>query len=275
MRTPLCLFVLALGAGLSGQVSTPSVEVTPAVPVAAGADASPSPVQARLPQVSLQRLIQIAYRVQENQVAGLTDWMREERFDVLGTWLRPGSAAASPAALQSLLQERFKLRTRREVREGDTFILERARDDGRLGPNIRASTVDCAAVLAKRKGRAPAFGGATGDALPTCDAVSIEGPSEHRILANGRPMTMFAAMLTSRIGRRVEDRTGLDGLYDLDLRWGAEVPAIEPGAPAEARIDGAPPLATALREQLGLRLGNARGPMQMIVIEHAERPTPD
>jgi uncharacterized protein (TIGR03435 family) len=68
------------------------------------------------------------------------------------------------------------------------------------------------------------------------------------------------------VGRVVIDKTALRGRFDVDLDWG---PA--PGAPAES----APSIFTAVQEQLGLKLESQRGAVEVLVIQHAERPTPD
>lgn len=69
-------------------------------------------------------------------------------------------------------------------------------------------------------------------------------------------------------GRIVVNRTGLAGLYDLELRWASD-PGTSPAA------DAPPGLTTALREQLGLRLQTDTAPLEHLVIDSAEHPSPD
>jgi uncharacterized protein (TIGR03435 family) len=76
-------------------------------------------------------------------------------------------------------------------------------------------------------------------------------------------MATLAAYVSNRLGRIVIDKTGLSGAYDFELDWS---PNEEADAPA-------PPLVTALREQLGLRLETQKGPVEVLVIERLERPS--
>jgi uncharacterized protein (TIGR03435 family) len=74
------------------------------------------------------------------------------------------------------------------------------------------------------------------------------------------------------------DKTGLSGPFDLNLTW-TPVPGLQPGTPgvpppAPAQADG-PSIFTALEEQLGLRLVSGRGPVQFLVVERLEPPSPD
>ena len=93
-------------------------------------------------------------------------------------------------------------------------------------------------------------------------------------------MSRLASLLSPRVSRPVEDRTGLTGLFDVDLRWTPETPP--QGAPDEQRPSFLPPadpsgssLLTALAEQLGLKLQPATGTVDILVIDHVERPTPN
>ena len=78
----------------------------------------------------------------------------------------------------------------------------------------------------------------------------------------------------SKCNTRITDETGLPGAYDLELTFAPEGP-LPPGAPPAAADSDAPSLFTALREQLGLRLDGRRGPVEVLVVDRIERPTPD
>jgi uncharacterized protein (TIGR03435 family) len=88
----------------------------------------------------------------------------------------------------------------------------------------------------------------------------------------GVPLSNFVRNLGGTTGRVVIDKTGLTGSYDLDLQWTPD-PAAGQAQPA-AGGDGAS-LFAALQEQLGLKLEAKRGPVEVLVIESAERPTED
>jgi uncharacterized protein (TIGR03435 family) len=84
--------------------------------------------------------------------------------------------------------------------------------------------------------------------------------------------------LVPGVGRIVVDRTGLAGTFDIDLRWMPERPFIDAtqSAAATPMVDSSePPLFTAIREQLGLKLERTRGPVDVLVIDRVERPRPN
>ena len=85
-------------------------------------------------------------------------------------------------------------------------------------------------------------------------------------------VTILARELAQVVGRVVVDKTGLNGSYDLKLRW---TPANAPPPMLNGAPDpNAPPdLFTAIQEQLGLKLESAKGPVQVLVVDHIERPT--
>ena len=74
-------------------------------------------------------------------------------------------------------------------------------------------------------------------------------------------------MLSGKLARQVIDNTGLKGNYDFDLKWAPDL-----SSDAQAEPDGAS-IFTAIQEQLGLRLEPSRGPVELLVIDHAEKPT--
>ncbi len=99
---------------------------------------------------------------------------------------------------------------------------------------------------------------------------------------NGVPISTLTRMLTEFTGRLVNDKTGLTGLYDWELRFDPEVMmqmAVRSGVNLPPGISlpssDSPSLLTALREQLGLKVDSERGPVEVVVIDGAELPTPD
>jgi uncharacterized protein (TIGR03435 family) len=85
-------------------------------------------------------------------------------------------------------------------------------------------------------------------------------------------MARLAVTLSGIVGRVVTDETGLAGGYDVELTFAPEGPLPPAAPPADP---DAPSIFTALREQLGLRLDGRRGPVEVLVIDEIERPTPD
>jgi len=96
---------------------------------------------------------------------------------------------------------------------------------------------------------------------------------------NGASLSQFATSLAMFAGRIVLDKTGLTGGWDLNLTWTPDnMPQRPPGAPEPpgGAIDpNGPSIFTAVQEQLGLKLDSQRGPVEVLVIDKAEHPTPD
>jgi uncharacterized protein (TIGR03435 family) len=94
--------------------------------------------------------------------------------------------------------------------------------------------------------------------------------------ANGRSTTQLANTLAQFVQRPVVNRTRLEGLFDFDLVWAYEAPIGSPPSAQVAPIDpNAPSIFTAVPEQLGLKLESGHAPLEVIVVDHVEPPTPD
>jgi uncharacterized protein (TIGR03435 family) len=152
------------------------------------------------------------------------------------------------------------------------YALILARADGWLGSQLRPSSTDCAAIFAaaKAKGEAPS---PTTNGRPTCGTRTTRGI----MMTTGVAMSDFACNLGPFTGRPVADRTGLTGVYDLDLTW-----TPDQGPPGPDGTAAPPPpsgdsvsLYTAVQELLGLRLDAPRGPVAMLVIDSVQRPIED
>jgi len=95
---------------------------------------------------------------------------------------------------------------------------------------------------------------------------------------NGMSIGALVNLLPQFVERQVIDRTGLTGVYDLTLKWTPEaIPSLLglPQAPLPPEDPDVPNIFTAVQEQLGLKLEAGRGPVEVIVIDHIEKPTPD
>ena len=219
--------------------------------------------------VTLALLMRVAYSygrsgpLLPNELAGGPAWIDTDRFDLDAAVADSGTS--DPLALlrlQSLLEERFRLRIREETREGPVYDLVLANTGLVTGPQLKRSTDAC-----------PPPGGAPPAASQRCGLDVAMG----RMSGRGVELSYLALVLsgTGPIERRVRDRTGLRGQFDLDLVWSAEPLSGRTDAndAAAARSDGGPSIFTAIEERLGLRLQPARGPIDVIVIEGAERPT--
>lgn len=216
--------------------------------------------------VTLRTLILNAYRPRSLQLVGAPSWLETERYDLVAAMPAGATPDDRAAMLRALLAERAGLVAHYEDREESVYVLTVARADGRLGPSLRQSPRDCAAVAAAQAaGQAPIRLPDADNGAPPCGILSNGG----EFLAGGITMDMLARNLGSRAGRIIIDRTGLAGHFQLTLKYDARREAVA-GEPSDA-----PSLFTALQEQLGLRLESGRAPVQALVIDRIERPAAD
>jgi uncharacterized protein (TIGR03435 family) len=211
---------------------------------------------------TLYDLIRNAHQLQRYEiVAGerAPSWLESERWDIAAKGPEQATQRELLPLLQNLLVDRFKLVTRREVRDLPAYALVFARSDRRLGPQIEPSTLDCASLAQAARDAAP------GNA-PRCGRNSGPGLVE----TFGVPLTDFTRTLSAVAGRFVVDATGLTGPFDLRLRWTPDQETANVGALSDGTS-----LFTAIQEQLGLRLEPRQMPVNAFVIESAQRPTED
>jgi uncharacterized protein (TIGR03435 family) len=178
--------------------------------------------------------------------------------------------------LRNLLRERFQLKARLETREYPLFALVLARPDGALGPGLRRRTVPCTpravGELGELFGPPPSTRTHCGGRADRGLLLSTGGTIADLVWALSRPE------LVPGVGRIVVDRTGLTGTFDLDLRWtpdNAFTDRNQSAAPTPSLEGNEPPLFTAIQEQLGLKLERTKGPVDVLVIDHVARPTPN
>ncbi len=202
--------------------------------------------------ISALGLIRAAYWSdfpRRDQVIGAGGWIESERFDVdaRAATVLSETPAASALMLQQLLDQRFRLRVRREMREIPTLVLTYARTDRALKQGIRMSTQDCTET------RKP-------------DGACAYRPMAGNFSMRGRPIQTFVEYLSrpAYAGGGVVDDTGITGLVDVDFQW-----TLDFGDLLASNAN----LMTALQEQLGLKLENRRLTLPVLVIEHIERPT--
>jgi len=228
----------------------------------------------------VRMLITFAYQIQSFQIVGGPDWIGSEPFDIVAKMegdppaVIPGTGADHMMlAVRTLLADRFKLTLKKETRELDIYALTMAKPGGKPGPALKPASGDCSPeAFAKRAGAPPP---APGGASPTVCGI-LQGPG--RIRFGGYPLSLFANAISSRVGRQVIDRTGLTGNWDFEMSFAAELPPgaqLPPGATPPPVDPDAPNFFTAIQEQLGLKLEGTKGPVEVYVIDHIEKPTPD
>ena len=232
--------------------------------------------------VTLQRLIQMAYHVQDEQISGPDDLLNKPKFDIQAA-LDPAFVAAmhqqtsagkpfdDQAMLKSILAERFKLVAHFEAKTLPTYDL--LVDDN--GPKLQEAS-----------------------------GIRMMHMEHGEISSTGTPMAFFCEQLSLRLGRMVVDKTGLKGSYVFDLHWTPDVSeeerlensgegersittirAVNPNPDQAAKLQAeqaartqqfdpnAPSLLVALQQQLGLKLEPQTEPVQVLVIDHAEVPS--
>ena len=203
---------------------------------------------------SLNDLIKFAYDVHPQQITGGPSWFEMEKYDVQG---KPDTAGMPNAKqlkgmMQKLLAERFALTFHRDKKELSVYAITVAK----TGAKLAKSDGDPNGL--------PGFGGG--------------GPRGMNV--RNATMAEFASVLQANIVERpVVDQTGFGATrYDFILKWTPDGSQRPPGAPdatapAAAADDAPPDLFAAFQQQLGLRLQATKAPVDVLVIDHVEKPS--
>jgi len=248
--------LLTHAVGLPAQEAAPRFEVAsvkPSRPGAVGGGFDATPGRFSVENLPLSEVIFYAYDTDRFRTVGL-EWIQRERFDITATGAVTGMIKPM---LRQLLRDRFAVRAHLETRTLPVYVLTVARADGVLGPNLRRVQMDCS-----RREPLP-------DGMMPC---STRNQPRGTLIARGAswPNPPLHREMAAAMDRLVIDRTGLSGQFDITLEWGD--PVAQPSAPPTT---GRPSFVTALREQLGLRIEPAMEPVQVLVIDNIQRPSPD
>jgi uncharacterized protein (TIGR03435 family) len=220
--------------------------------------------------VTLRKLIEMAYHLQEDQLSGGPDWLDSAKFDVSATLNKTRAADLQKAGtqdakvddqffLKSLLADYFKVAVHQEMRNLSAYEL--TVDDG-------------------------------GSKLQEVKDMGMFHLAPGELLSQGVPIELLASQLSANLGHSVIDKTGFKGIYSFDLRWTPDDPGdnkrkvlvrdvqmkdghvaeVSPPATASNQTP-APTLLTAVQEQLGLKLEAKTEPVPVVVVDHAEQPT--
>jgi uncharacterized protein (TIGR03435 family) len=196
--------------------------------------------------INLMDLVKDAYGVQYNQVSGGPGWVTSEHFDVEAKagGGRPLTEERARPILQTLLEQRFKLKVHREAKEVPAFDLVIAKGGAKFKENTDPNV------------QHPGM------------AMYVDASGAH-YKSTKAPVARLIPQLSINLDRRpVVDKTGLTGTYDFTLDWAQD------NSPAAA--DGSVPmLFAALQKQLGLKLEPSRTMLDMLVIDSAQKPTED
>ncbi len=201
---------------------------------------------------SLGDLIAFAYKVQVKQIVGAPDWLNQERYDIVAVPDGQGAPSMAQAGvmLQKLLKDRFGLTFHHETREMPAYILTVAKNGPKLPP--------------------PASPGL----LPTIGF--RPAPNGLTLLDLNGNLTGLASVLQIMVlDRPVVDQTGISGTFDMRVTFTPDESEFKGQrmAPPMDPADAAPSLFDALQEQLGLKLSAQRAQVDVIAIDHVERPS--
>jgi len=222
---------------------------------------------------TVKTLICVAYGLSDFQVLGGPNWIEEDRYDVLAT---PGSALeeqlqkmksddntqAKRQMLQALLADRFKLILHHDTKELPIYGLVVAKS----GSKLQETKPDDANPDAAN---APAHPTNKGRMRMSIDSGSIE------ITATGMAMDGLARQLASQLHSTVQNNTGLKGIYDFTLRFTPDDAPMDASGGANASLadNGGTSIFAAVQDQLGLKLESKKGPVEIVVVDHVDKPS--
>jgi uncharacterized protein (TIGR03435 family) len=223
---------------------------------------------------TLKNLIMVAWHIQDFQIAGGAGWLDSERYDVQAKAEGNPGEGESRAMLQSLMADRFHLAQHREAREMPIYVLALENRSGRLGAGlVTAKGGNCTPPVGEfppplEKGAPPYCG--FKQRLRSQD----KSAPLMQLQGSGVTLEMLARILGTILDRHIANETGISGNFDVNLEYAPDNNLLTHTLPETQPPDAAAPsLFTALREQLGLKLIPSKGPVEVLVIDHAERPS--
>jgi uncharacterized protein (TIGR03435 family) len=245
------------------------------------------------PCTSVAALIRWAYlgnpeKPAHDPIVGSPDWIASERYEISAVADgNPTRAMMTGPMLQVLLEDRFSLRIHRETKDAALYALTVAPSGFKLPPFDTVS--DCVNYGPNNWPPIPrkppcGRGGAPIRGIPDDEGnVALYTFSTRKGTGVDRtydalPVTMthLSMYLSGLLDRPVIDKTGIAGRFDVHLEFSPDGTSLPPDpAAAAASPSTAPPIFTAVREQLGLMLDPARGPWEVFVIDRIERPSPN
>jgi uncharacterized protein (TIGR03435 family) len=287
-----CSTAIALAAD-SPQFEVASVK--PAAPITAGTKirigssggpGTSDPGQVTYTNLTLKNLLTTAYGVKIYQISG-PSWLDTERYDIIAK-MPPETTKGDFALMrQNLLAERFKLTLHHETKDLPVYELVVAKSGSKLKPWVEDPNAPLPPVLATPP---PIGKDGLGSVPPGATRMSISmtnGVQRLRMTSSRQSLPRLADMLANQLGRPVIDKTGLTGDYDYTLEFSPEglgggmlaglpPPLPPPGGggppePTSTADQDSPGLLAAVQEQLGLKLESKKGPLDLLVIDHAEK----
>ena len=264
-RAKVCAgLAFVTAAAVFGQTAAPApafevASVKPAPPPIGGkllVDVGGDPGMVDYKNVSLKSLIAQAHEVKEFQVSG-PDWIDSARFDILAKMPPNTSKHQLALMMRTLLGERFKLAVHREQKVMPVYAMVVGKDGLKVKP-LEGESDEGVRITVGPKGR------------------RMTGPS---------PLTALAGMLSRMLDRPVVDETAIKGTFNIDLEWVpderegggimAKMKGMAEAASGDAHGDPSGPnglsLFQALQEKLGLKLEARKSPVDILVVDSAEK----
>jgi uncharacterized protein (TIGR03435 family) len=196
---------------------------------------------------TLKDLMRAAYGVRDFQIVGGPAWFDKDTYDIVAKPAGKSGPRDFGPNIQKLLADRFQLHIHRETKETSVYDLIIAKG----GPKLKEVSSDPRRGIRSRPGV---------------------------VTGMGASMVNLARYLSQLLGSQVNDKTGLSGEYDFQIEYAPDEGPVNKGlgdGPPTGTADSArgPSIFTAVQEQLGLRLTAAKGRVEVIVIDHAEKPS--
>jgi uncharacterized protein (TIGR03435 family) len=212
--------------------------------------------------LSLQHLMLFAYGVQDFQIQGAPDWTSSERYDIQakaegGT---SGKLMTGPM-LHTLLEDRFKLKFHRETKQFPVYVLTIAKSGLKMQ---HSKAGNCIPFTLDSPPPPPLAPGEPNRTFCGFNGFGVDGLNRKLEVFGVTMAELVAALQRSELRRTIIDKTGLSGTFDVGMTWALDDPS-SPG----------PSIFTAIQEQLGLKLESTKGAVEVLVIDHVEKPSPN
>lgn len=197
-------------------------------------------------------MLEAAYRIKPEQIVGAPGWFDSEPYDMEAKADKPASTDDLHAMLINLLVDRLQLKLHRESRDMRRYALSVDKDGPKLAPHPNANAGELWIDQKEEKFL----------------HVKLKGTAA--------PVDYLAFRLSLLMDLPVVDLTGLHGTYDFSVEYTRDLP---PNTPPTAKLNGqeidtsGPTVFAVLKQQLGLDLTAGKGPVEVLVIDSAERPT--
>jgi uncharacterized protein (TIGR03435 family) len=197
---------------------------------------------------SISLMLQVAFRIRAEQIVGIPGWLDSQRFDMQAKAEKPSTADELHVMLLNMLVDRLHLKYHREQKDMQMYALRVSKEGAKLSSRESAA----------------------GDTW-----VDLHGHNlQTKMQGINARMDFLAFRLAEELDRPVTDMTGLKGTYDFEVNYTRELPRTFPEG---GKINGeepdtsGPTLFAALKQQIGLELKAEKGPVDVIVIDHAEQ----